>query len=81
MEELMNDPILCEMVKKETFDREDFIVMYSRHRPLNLNDPIWKFVIREELKHYLESGAIRKLGDKYKATSIAKEKVKELSYM
>lgn len=68
------DFVLKELALKGVFTKDEFVTSYKKHQPLNMLDPIWSFVIEEELKKYLESGALVQDGhSSYRVTEKAKE--------
>lgn len=71
------DLVLRELAEKETFTKDEFVTSFKRHRPLNMLDPIWSFIIEEEIKKYLDSGALLQSGyDSFTVTEEAKEAIK-----
>ncbi|MEX0798314.1 MAG: hypothetical protein WD025_02665 [Bacteriovoracaceae bacterium] len=55
------DHILKELVDFDIFTKDEFVGVFKKHKPLNLFDPIWNFIIEEELGKYRASGAVRQI--------------------
>jgi hypothetical protein len=74
----MQDPVLLDLMQLSSFSKDDFVSVYSKHHPLNMMDPIWKFVVEEEIAKYIESGAFESVknssGSGYSVTSVVRKK-------
>lgn len=52
------DRVLKKLAQEKSFTKNQFIQAYKDVNPLNLSDPMWRFVVEEQIVQYLKSGAI-----------------------
>lgn len=57
----MKDLVLFELMHLSSFTKDDFVSIYRKHHPLNMMDPIWQFIVDEQIARYLGSGAVKSL--------------------